>query len=229
MIPINKLNQASKLAIEIAQKHALELNHSTFGSPHLLLALLNNRVGITSFLSLMDKDLTYLKGWAQFRMDEYKSKGLPSDEPEADKDVVRVLDVSKTFMLMFNQSRIEPLSILCALVRPEVGFPKGQIGSLRLTEEELVEAILSDKMVEKAIDTDSDSSAVSTAPTTSPANTKMFLQYCIDKIAMASQGKIDPIFGRDKEIREMENILCRRTKPNVIITGGTWRRQNSPR
>ncbi len=220
MIPIHQLNAPSKLAIEIAQKLAKEINQATFGPPHLLMALLNNRVGITSFLALMDKDLSYLKSWAQYRMDEYHSQGLPSEEPEADEQVARVLDVAKTFMLMFNQKQIEPLSILCALTRPEVGFPKGQIGSLRITEEELTESILNDSTIQKAFDKSADGDASSNSGSShSPANTKVFLQYCIDKIAMATQGKIDPIYGRDKEIREMENILCRRTKPNVIITG----------
>lgn len=223
MIPIANLNAASKLAIEIAQKHAKDNNHPSFGPPHLLMALLNNRVGIASFLSLMDKDLSYLKGWAQYRIDEYRAKGLPGDTPEADEKAIQVLDVSKTFMLMFNQSRIEPLSILCALTRPEVGFPKGQIGSLRISEDELVQAILNDKTVEEAIKPEEKGSSGSSSPSSSGShsaeNTKAFLQYCIDKIALAKQGKIDPIFGRDKEIREMENILCRRTKPNVIITG----------
>ena len=219
-IALNKLTAASKLALEIAQKLAKEAKHSTYGPPHLLMALLNSRVGITSFLTLLDKDLSYLKSWAQYRMDEYQSKGLPEEEPEADEKVIQVLNVAKTFMLMFNQAHIEPLYILCALSRPEVGFPKGQLGSLRLTEDELVEAILNDSVIEKALDsgTEATGSSNGSAPH-SPANTKMFLQYCIDKIALAKQGKIDPIFGRDKEIREMENILCRRTKPNVIITG----------
>ncbi|MCB0631644.1 MAG: ATP-dependent Clp protease ATP-binding subunit [Lewinella sp.] len=218
-IPVSTLNPASKLAIEIAQKLAKEANHATFGPPHLLMALLNSRVGIASFISLMDKDLSYLKGWAQYRIDEYRAKGLPTDEPEADDKIHTVLDVAKTFMLMFNQVRIEPLSILCALTRPEVGFPKGNLGSLRLTEEELVEAILKDKTVERAMDQTEVIPSGTPHAEHSPANTKMFLQYCIDKIALAKQGKIDPIFGRDKEIREMENILCRRTKPNVIVTG----------
>ena len=151
MIPIQNLDQGSKLAIEIAQKLAKEHNHSTFGPPHLLMALLNNRVGITSFLSLMDKDLTYLRGWAQYRIDEYKSLGLPQDEPEADEKALNVMNVSKAFMLMFNQKRISALCILAAITRPEVGFPKGQIGSLRLTEDELVEAVLNDTSIERAL------------------------------------------------------------------------------
>ncbi len=219
LLAIQNLDLGSKLAIEIAQKLAKDHAHSTFGSPHLLMALLNERVGITSFLALMDKDLGYLKSWAQYRIDEYRSKGLPEEEPTSDDKVKTVLDVARNFQLMYNQPRITPLAILSALTRPDVGFPKGQMGSLKLTEDELVKAVLNDKAIEHAINQDAGDGAENAVPTNSPANTKAFLQYCIDKIALAKQGKIDPIFGRDKEIGQMENILCRRTKPNVIITG----------
>ena len=121
---------------------------------------------------------------------------------------------------MFNEKHVSPLSILCALSRPEVGFPKGNISSLRLTEDELVQAILNDNTLEKAMSNGEEEPAAGNPISGhSASNTKAFLQYCLDKVAMAEQGKIDPIFGRDKEIREMENVLCRRTKPNVIITG----------
>lgn len=223
-LTIQNFDLGSKLAVEIAQKLAKEHAHATFGASHLMMALLNERVGITSFLSLMDKDLSYLKGWAQYRMDEYRTKGLPDDTPEADEDARKVLDVARTFQLMFNQGHITPVCILAALTRPGVGFPKGQMGSLRLTEDELVQAVLNDASFGEAVG-DSKSSNGSAASASAPSgkhsaeNTKAFLTYCIDKIAEAKQGKIDPIFGRDKEIGQMENILCRRTKPNVIITG----------
>ncbi|MCL4132680.1 UNVERIFIED_CONTAM: hypothetical protein GTU68_043735 [Idotea baltica] len=94
------------------------------------------------------------------------------------------------------------------------------MGSLRLTEDELVEAVLNDSTIEKALQSESSTSGTAaTGDAHSAANTKAFLQFCIDKVALAQQGKIDPIFGRDAEIRKMESILCRRTKPNVIITG----------
>ena len=220
-LTIQNFDLGSKLAVEIAQKLAKEHAHSTFGASHLLMALLNERVGITSFLALMDKDLSYLKGWAQYRMDEYRTKGLPDDSPEADEDARKVLDVARTFQLMFDQGHITPVCILAALTRPGVGFPKGQMGSLRLTEDELVQAVLNDASIINAIGGDNGSPASTSAPSAKhlPENTKAFLTYCIDKIAEAKQGKIDPIFGRDKEIGQMENILCRRTKPNVIITG----------
>jgi ATP-dependent Clp protease ATP-binding subunit ClpA len=53
----------------------------------------------------------------------------------------------------------------------------------------------------------------------SSASTNALYRFCIDKTARAKEGKIDPIIGRDKEVRMIAEILGRRTKPNVIITG----------
>jgi len=219
-----QLNNASKLAFDIAQKLASESSHTTFGAAHLLMALVNSRVGITSFLTGLDKDLSYLKGWAQYRIDEYKSVGLPDGDPEADEKVVQVFNVAKTFQLMFNKSSIDPLCLLAAMTRPEVAFPKGQLGSLKLYEDELVEAVLNDTTISSSLSSDSSegsngASGSGTSQKSSASATKVLLTYCIDKVALAQQGKIDPIFGRDAEIGKMENILSRRTKPNVIITG----------
>jgi ATP-dependent Clp protease ATP-binding subunit ClpA len=50
-------------------------------------------------------------------------------------------------------------------------------------------------------------------------STGALYKYSIERTALAKEGKTDPIIGRDKETRMMVEILCRRTKPNVIITG----------
>ncbi|MDR1035412.1 MAG: type VI secretion system ATPase TssH [Deltaproteobacteria bacterium] len=44
-------------------------------------------------------------------------------------------------------------------------------------------------------------------------------QFCEDFTAKAAKGKIDPVFGRDNEIRQMVNILARRRKNNPILVG----------
>lgn len=221
-LSISNLNSASRLAIEIAQKLAKERSHSTFGAPHLLMALLNSRVGIATFINLIDKDISYLKSWAQYRIDEYRNKGLPVDEPEADDDVKRTIASSNDFKLRYHKAEIDPLCILSAITIPNIAFPNGQIGSLKLTEEEMVQAVLSDVSTKAAFSENNETGVQSktTDSISNPAsNLKALLSYCIDKVSLAKQGKIDPIFGRDAEIGQIENVLCRRTKPNVIITG----------
>jgi ATP-dependent Clp protease ATP-binding subunit ClpA len=43
--------------------------------------------------------------------------------------------------------------------------------------------------------------------------------YCVDRTAQARKGDLENIIGRDKELRMLVEILCRRSKPNVIIIG----------
>lgn len=44
-------------------------------------------------------------------------------------------------------------------------------------------------------------------------------RFCVDLTARASEGLIDPIFGRDSEVERVVEILCRRTKNNPILIG----------
>lgn len=44
-------------------------------------------------------------------------------------------------------------------------------------------------------------------------------KYAIDLTALAEEGKIDPVIGRDNEIRRVIRILCRRTKNNPVLIG----------
>jgi ATP-dependent Clp protease ATP-binding subunit ClpA len=43
--------------------------------------------------------------------------------------------------------------------------------------------------------------------------------FCVDLTARASEGKIDPVIGRDKEVQRVVQILARRTKNNPILLG----------
>lgn len=52
-----------------------------------------------------------------------------------------------------------------------------------------------------------------------PAGDSMLAQFTTDFTAMAAEGKVDPVFERDREIREMVDILARRRKNNPIVVG----------
>lgn len=44
-------------------------------------------------------------------------------------------------------------------------------------------------------------------------------QFCVDLTARASEGRIDPVIGRETEIQRVVQILCRKTKNNPILLG----------
>lgn len=62
-------------------------------------------------------------------------------------------------------------------------------------------------------------SALSSGDSTSTSEGGFLQKYCLDITANAKEGKIDPVFGREKEIRQMVDILARRRKNNPICVG----------
>lgn len=44
-------------------------------------------------------------------------------------------------------------------------------------------------------------------------------QFCVDLTARATEGRIDPVIGRESEVQRVIQILCRRTKNNPILLG----------
>lgn len=63
------------------------------------------------------------------------------------------------------------------------------------------------------------SSGSSGGPAVAPGKQKALDQFCIDLTARAREGKIDPVLGRDFEVRQIVDILTRRRQNNPILTG----------
>jgi len=70
-----------------------------------------------------------------------------------------------------------------------------------------------------AIATDEPDSAVAASGELSPALQNALDKFTLDVTTKAREGKIDPVFGRDTEIRQMVDILSRRRKNNPILVG----------
>jgi ATP-dependent Clp protease ATP-binding subunit ClpB len=107
-------------------------------------------------------------------------------------------------------------SRLAALLRPGLAFSTEQLKSLPLTQKEILDAAQAER---PAAVGDSSSEA---SPADGPAPARQggaLATYCTDKTAQARAGKLDPIVGRDREIRLVAEILGRRTKPNVLLIG----------
>jgi ATP-dependent Clp protease ATP-binding subunit ClpA len=100
-----------------------------------------------------------------------------------------------------------------AIAKPGVAFKAEQLKSFPIKEKEILEIYFKDDGIQKAVQSSDGNSKESNK------STGALYKYCIERTALAKEGKTDPIIGRDKETRMMIEILCRRTKPNVIITG----------
>ena len=207
-----------KRAIQIAQSIAKEYQHENFSPAHLLRALLHSEIGVVKFLESIDKDVSYLREWAEVRIEGYPKASRGVSEPLGDDRIVAVMDEADVLRMKMGQDAIDPLCVLAALSKPNIAFTKEQLKTFPLSTDDVIDTTFENSLVQQAV-----------APNTDPSKSKeagrgkvgvnALHKFCIDKTSLAREGKIDPIIGRDRETRMMIEILGRRTKPNVLIVG----------
>ncbi len=202
--------------VDMARGIAREYMHATYSSCHLLRAVLNKDMGLVPFLDSMVKDVGYMREWADMRIEAYPKAPNPQSSPAPDKQVDSVLREAEFVRMTFGRSSVDSYCLLTALCTPGVGFSYEQLKSFPLTRQEIMDHIDAPK---QAGDGGAVASGLNEAAKGGAVDQKAIGSYCVDKTELAARGKIDPIVGRDREVRMMTEILGRRSKPNVIILG----------
>ncbi|MEL6671122.1 MAG: ATP-dependent Clp protease ATP-binding subunit [Bacteroidota bacterium] len=205
-------------AIQIAQSLAKEYHNLEFSAAHLLQGVLHNEVGLASQLAAWGEDIHYLRDWAMVRLEDLPKTGQLKTDPTGDDSVRRTFEVADVVKLKLSEDLLSPLAVLVAMCKPGVGFSEEQLKTFPLQEKGLIEKYLESASLAAATGAPSAGKQRPAGPQ-SLAGAKALFKYCVDKTALAKEGKIDPIVGRDRETRMAAEILGRRTKPNVIIVG----------
>ncbi len=208
-----------KRAIQISQSLAKEFQQEKFAPAHLLFALLHNEIGLASLLVSIDKDINYLREWAEVRIEGLPKSLKLSEEPQGDDQVRKILEMAELVSMQLNSSKIEPISVLVALLKPGLAFTSEQLKSFPLTDKELLDTNIEEQAIQNAVGNLTGATNESTSGNSESAKTNAIHKYCVNKSAIAAEGKFDPIIGRDRETRMIAEILGRRTKPNVILVG----------
>ncbi len=206
-----------KHSIEIAQSLAKEYHNEKFSSAHLLKALTHRDIGFRTFLESLGKDVNYLADWAEVRMDDYPKTGKVPEAPAGDDYITAIFEEADNVRIKLGLQEVNPIALFTAICKPGVGFSIEQMKSFPVKEKEIFELYFSDATLQQALGKTDAQAGSGGAAATQSANA--LFKYCIDKTSEAKEGKLDPIVGRDKEVRMMIEILGRRSKPNVILTG----------
>jgi ATP-dependent Clp protease ATP-binding subunit ClpB len=218
-------SEETKRAIQIAQALAKENQHDPFAPAHLMLGLLHNDVGLASWLAALGKDVFYLRDWADVRMDDVPKSGRMTESPSGDLAVQQAVALSELIALQLSAYTLDPVHLLAALLKPGAAFSADQLKSLPLTQKELMDADSSQQAMTKAVKPNRGAAAGAMtddeagADAGAGAGNQALFKYCVNKTDLARDGKLDPIIGRDRELRLMLEILVRRTKPNVMLVG----------
>jgi ATP-dependent Clp protease ATP-binding subunit ClpB len=198
--------------IAIAQQKAREYTQENFSGGHLLYGILQDEESIPSFLQQTSKDLYKLRSWAEFRIAHYPKSTRFVENPFPDSAAKAAFKEADRIRSKNFGPKITPLHLLEALCTPDIAF----------TTEQLKRFPLSLREFEGAVEKVEVSRTLATGDVESSANKSLaraLEKYCNDISVRARQGKIDPVIGRDKELKQLIEILGKRLSPNVLIIG----------
>lgn len=207
------INNDVKQAIHIAQQFAREYMHASYSPAHILRALLHKDLPLLKQLEAEGVDVYYIEEWCEIRIESYPKAGSPNDSPSADKDADSVFREADNIRLKLNRDEVDLDALLISCVTPGVGFNYEQLKTLPLSSFMLFDKLQTQGAFKQA------SSDTPSAANNGPVKIDALEKYCVNKTQQARDGKLQPIIGRDKEIRQMCEILSRKSKSNVIIMG----------
>lgn len=213
------LSDSLKQAIQVAQSIAREYQNEKFTSAHLLKAILHKDVGLVPFIDNLGKDIGYIREWADVFIEQTPRASKVPDAIVADERAANVFEQADIVRVKLGLLDITPICVLCALCKPNIGFTSDQLKSFTILEKEILDLYLTDNSMQAAVAPSGTNAAGAPGGAAGAKGAGALFKYCVDKTSIAREGRIDPIIGRDKEIRQMVEILGRRSKPNVIIIG----------
>ncbi len=204
---MDKLTSKFQLAMADAQSLAVGRDHQFIEPVHLLLALLNQQGGsVRPLLQKAGANTNLLRSRLGEALDQLpRVEGTPG-EVHISNDLGRLLNVMDKLAQERGDDYISSeLFVLAAC------DDKGSIGRI------LAEAGAIGEAVAKAVEEMRGGNQVNDP---NAEDTRQALEkYTIDLTERAEQGKLDPIIGRDDEIRRTIQILQRRTKNNPVLIG----------
>ncbi len=203
---MNRMTVKLQEALQSASGMALRRSHQGIDVEHLLLAILDQQGGIAaSLLEQSGVSVQAVKSAAEqglARVPQVQGPGASPGQVHVTSRLAQVLSRAEQEMQALKDEYLSVEHVVLAMV--EEG---GTLKKLGLTRDKLLAALQSVRGNQRVTSQD-------------PEGTYQALEkYGRDLTRLASQGKLDPVIGRDDEIRRVIQILSRRTKNNPVLIG----------
>lgn len=212
-------SETSKLAIHIAQQIAKEYNHNTYGAPHLLKAMMHKDLPVLKKVEQGGGDIYYMEEWAEIRLEQYPKSGKPSSDVAPDDLSEPMFHEAEHVQTKLGYHAMEPECMLASIATPGVVFSYDQLKTFPFTATQVLEWFASGTANKDSGSSPDGEGRVGATTTLGKASSDAIQQYCTDKLAEVKNGGKVEVIGRDKEIRQICEIISRKNKSNVIITG----------
>ncbi len=213
MYKFTGFTQKANTALNAAIEYAENLGHTYIGSEHLLLGLLSSE-GSVAYTALTARNITADNVENAVR----NSVGIgtptvlsPNDFTPRSKNII---ETAVTIARSLGHGYVGTEHLLIAILRDSSCYAMDILDAMNVSAADIAEEITKSVNVSQ-----NDASPKSKEQSKGKTETPTLDQFGRDLTAIARQGKIDPVIGRQKEIERVIQILCRRTKNNPCLIG----------
>jgi ATP-dependent Clp protease ATP-binding subunit ClpB len=208
----NRLTQKSQEALHDAQTKALRYGHTEVDGEHLLLALLEQPDGLAPRLvAAAGGDPDKVRAEVEAELERRPRVSGPGAQPGqifVTQRLSRLLDVAEREAKRLKDDYVSIEHLLVALIEEGPGSPSGRLfQQAGINRDAFLQALVSVRGNQRV-----------TSATPEGAY-EALAKYGRDLVAEANQGRMDPVIGRDSEIRRVIQILSRKSKNNPVLIG----------
>jgi len=205
----DKYTQNAQAAVADCQSIAIENGQQQLEGEHLHLALLRQQEGLVPrLLAYMGLDVEVLAREVQREIDRLpKVSGAGTEQLYASRRFSQLLTAAERIAQQFKDEYVSVEHLYLALA-DETGTPSARLlRQYGIDREKLLQALTKVRGSQRVTSQNPEESYEALA------------KYGRDLVEMARQGKLDPVIGRDSEIRHTIQILSRKTKNNPVLIG----------
>jgi ATP-dependent Clp protease ATP-binding subunit ClpB len=205
---VEKFTERSRGFLQAAQTIAIREFHQRITPEHLLKALLDDEEGAASGLirAAGGDPMAARQAVDTEIARQPKVQGAGAGQPQITPELVRVLDAAQQAATKAADEYVAQDRLLVALAASDTPAARA-----------LRSAGVSAQALDKAVNDVRKGRKVTSA--NAEANFDALKKYARDVTALAREGKLDPVIGRDEEIRRTIQVLARRTKNNPVLIG----------
>jgi len=203
-----KLTVKSQQAMQQAQEHAAELGNPEVQPTHLLLALVEDREGvIPAVLGKIGVPIERLEHDLHQIEEKLPRVSGSAAQPSPSQSLTKVIEQAFREAANFKDEYVSTEHLLLGAAHQKGDAARDALLAAGATHEAILQALTAVRGSQRVTDQNPE------------GKFQALEKYAKDLTELARRGKLDPVIGRDEEIRRVIQVLSRRTKNNPVLIG----------
>lgn len=206
----NRYTKQAREALDAAEVYAKELKHPYIGTEHLLMGLRTSISGVAAQVlemnGLREEDVRKVVGELVSRVGDEPFSGRPKESPR----LKFILEEGQKIAERFRMPEVGTEHLLLAIVRDTDCVAARILITLNINLQ---------KIMQDCLTTIGENPKALSDRGDGTGKGSVLEQFCTDLNALAEDGKLDPVVGREEEMQRLMQILSRRTKNNPCMVG----------